>query len=421
MKKESGYDSNGFFVFSFAFDTISRMKKTSKQLFVFFVSVLFASSPAFFASAQSDGSAPPPTDGTGSAVSAPVLAPAETPAPVEAAPRAVPASIAVATSAPATVTPKGTPKPPPPVSVSPNPTATPPTPMPVPPPTILPPATPASESQSSFPYALIALAVALVIAPYGMARILSKNKVNKDETKGNRCDDIKKLLERKKSTLGIVSGTISLKQILIDTLVKKIEEKKEELEDEVTTVVIDTVAGEEGGKIIQSAKEVKETYETLVEDLEQAKRALEYFTDRQKKLNEDISKIESAYQTCMLGSSVFEGASRLGRGLEIFEASLNQKLYRYTSQEKDVFSGDTALGKNLAEMAEAGKWLESPKLPEGSYRFFLTEKGKEEYEKSLLPLHKKYLSDISCKEADFSEIKGIVYEDEWQVVAQNKD
>lgn len=396
------------------------MKKTSKQLFVFFVSVLFASSPAFFASAQSDGSAPPPTDGTGSAVSAPVLAPAETPAPVEAAPRVVPASIAVATSAPATVTPKGTPKPPPPVLVSPNPTATPSTPMPVPPPTILPPATPASESQSSFPYALIALAVALVIAPYGMARMLSKNNTSQKNT-GNRCDQIKELLERKKSTLEITIGTISLKQALIDLLVKKIEEKKEELKDEVTAVVIDEVVGEEGGKIIQSAKEAKETYDDLVEKLETAKRALAYFKNKQQQTNADIGKIESAYQTCMLGSSVFEGASRLGRGLEIFEASLNQKLYRYTSQEKDVFFGDTALNKNLAELAEAGKWLESPKLPEGSYRFFLTEKGKEEYEKSLLPLHKKYLSDISCKEADFSEIKGIVYEDEWQVVAQNKD
>jgi hypothetical protein len=396
--------------------------KNPIKLFIFFLSVFLASF-AFFVSAQSDGSMSPADVETASTASAPVPAPAETSAPVEAAPRVAPSSAAITTSAPAIVSPER-PKLPPPASVAPAPLPNlAPTPMPVPP-TIPPPAVQAPEPASSFPSAPIALAVALVLVSYGIARMFSQNKADKREDKGNRCDHIKQLLERKKSTLEIITGTLSWKQILIDVLEKKIEAKKEELADEVTTVVVDEIVGEEGGRIIQSAKEVKDTYETLVENLEQAKKALEYFTNRQKQLMENVGKIESAYQTCLLGNSVFEGSSCLGAGLELFENELRQKLYRYASQEKDVFSSDGVLAKNFAEMAEVWKWLPTPKLPENgqsaSLRFFLTEKGKAEYEKTLLPLHKKYLGDISCDELKLPEINGVViYEDEWQVVAKD--
>lgn len=249
--------------------------------------------------------------------------------------------------------------------------------------------------------------------------MLSQNKTDKKkEEPNNKCDHIKELLERKKSTLEIITGTISLKQALVDFLVKKIEDKKEEMKEEVVTVVTGEILGEEGEKILHTAKEANEIYETLVESLEQAKQALAYFSDRKKQAMEDVGKIESAYKTCLLGKSVFEGTSGLSRGLELFEAELHQKLYRYTSQGKDVFSHDAVLAKNLAELTEAGKWLPSAELPEGVHRFFLTEKGKAEYEKTLLPLHKKYLPDISCEEAEFSSVRGVVYEDEWQAVAK---
>jgi hypothetical protein len=400
--------------------------QTLKKLFVFFVGVLFMIFPGIFVSAQADGSAPPLGDtGVADAV-APV--PVETTtAPTEAAPRVAPATSTSATAPVSVPTPSPLPQ-----GTTPSPTPRPVSPvlpdektaasqMPVPPSPLSMP-----ENPNSFPYALVALAAALVLVIYGMTRALSQKKTDKkEEEPNNKCDQIKELLERKKSTLEIVSGTISLKQALIDFLTKKIEAKKEEMKDEVVTVVAGEVLGEEGEKIFRSVKEASETYETLVENLEQAKKALEYFTNRRKQLTEDVGKIESAYQTCLLGNSVFEGTSGLSRGLEIFEAELHQKLYRYISDGKDVFSPGAVLAANLAEMVEAGKWLPSPELPEGilptSLRFFLTEKGKAEYEKSLLPLHKKYLSDISCKEADFSEIRGIVYEDERQVVAQNKD
>jgi hypothetical protein len=122
----------------------------------------------------------------------------------------------------------------------------------------------------------------------------------------------------------------------------------------------------------------------------------------------------------MLGNSVFEGVSRLGRGLEIFEASLGRKLYRYSSQKKDILSPDTLSPEYRAEAAPAGKWLVRPELPPGEYRAFLTEKGKEEYEKMLESVHKKYFTDIVCEEIKQSEINGIVYEDEWQSIAENR-
>lgn len=400
--------------------------QTSKKLFVFFAGIFLVISFSSSVFAQSDGSAPPAGTATTGAspadASVPVLSPAETAAvPVAASPRAVSApaaSISSPTAAPVTaptqVIPRGT------TTSAPRPA---PAPAPLPKsesnqmPVVLPPTAPTPESTSSFPYTLVALATLLLLAPYGMSR-LANNSKKEEKKSGNRCDEIKKLLEQKKSTLEVVSGTLSVKQLLVDLLVKKIEKKKAELEDKVVTVVIDEALGEEGGKIIRSAKEAEETYEALVENLEQAKRALEYFTNRQKQLSEDVGKIESAYQVCQLGNSVFEGASRLSKGLELFEAGLHQKLYRYTSQEKDVFSHEAVLASNLAEMADAGKWLPSPNLPEGTHQFFLTEKGREEYEKALFPLHKKYLSDISCEETDASAIDGVVYEDEWQVVVK---
>lgn len=388
---------------------------------------LFLALPYFFVSAQSDGSASPITDTGASGTGAPAPVPVQTTAaPIEAAPRVAPTTdTAIATSAPATVAPvapRGTPR-----KVAPV-VSTPPAPksqtnqisqIPV-----VPPSQPIpTENPNPFPYSLVALAVLFVLAPYGMVRMLSRSKSNektdKNEDKGNRCDQIKQLLERKKSTLEIISGTISTKQVLVDFLVKKIEAKEEELKDEIKEEIIDKAAGEKGGKIIRSVKEAKEIYDELVEKLEQVKLALEYFMNRRKQLREDVEKIESAYHTCLLGNSVFAGASRLGAGLELFEASLHQKLYRHTSDKKDVF-GKIPPEDFRKEAEEAGKWLLCPELPPGEYRFFLTEKGKEEYEKTLLPVHKKYLSDISCDETDSSKLDTVAYEDEWQVVVKNE-
>ena len=61
------------------------------------------------------------------------------------------------------------------------------------------------------------------------------------------------------------------------------------------------------------------------------------------------------------------------------------KLYRYTTNEEGVWSaGKRLLPDNLINEAfEQRKWMKKPKLPNGEYQFFLTEKGKEQYEKNL--------------------------------------
>jgi hypothetical protein len=63
--------------------------------------------------------------------------------------------------------------------------------------------------------------------------------------------------------------------------------------------------------------------------------------------------------------------------------------------------------------------MPKPELPEGEYRFFLTEKGKDKYEQTLLHVHRKYLDGIALEEADLTKIGEVVYEDEWQVVARS--
>ena len=96
------------------------------------------------------------------------------------------------------------------------------------------------------------------------------------------------------------------------------------------------------------------------------------------------------------------------------------KLYRYTSNGEGIWSaGKRLLPKNLVdEVLEAKKWMPKPQLPEGDYRFYLTKEGKEKYEVTLLPIHKKYLTNIECVEADVNAVGDIVYSDKWQVVTK---
>ena len=93
-------------------------------------------------------------------------------------------------------------------------------------------------------------------------------------------------------------------------------------------------------------------------------------------------------------------------------------LYRFTTRDEGVFSAGKRLlpPALLSEVIEAKSWLPKPPLPKGNFRFYLTDKGKEKYEKTLLISHKKYLPDIRCETILRSALKSIVYEDEWQVV-----
>ena len=99
-------------------------------------------------------------------------------------------------------------------------------------------------------------------------------------------------------------------------------------------------------------------------------------------------------------------------------------LYRYTSNGEGVFTiGKRLLPAELAgEALQARSWLPKPDLPAGNeYRFYMTEKGKEKYEQTLLLVHKKYLTDIKVEASSFEAVKKIgevIYKDEWQVVVK---
>lgn len=101
-------------------------------------------------------------------------------------------------------------------------------------------------------------------------------------------------------------------------------------------------------------------------------------------------------------------------------------LYRYTSDGEGIFSaGKRLLPEDLVEEARnARAWLPKPELsPSDDYRFYMTAKGKEQYEKTLLLVHKKYLKDIQVQEVPLDVVNTvghIVYEDEWQVVIKKQ-
>lgn len=95
-----------------------------------------------------------------------------------------------------------------------------------------------------------------------------------------------------------------------------------------------------------------------------------------------------------------------------------EMLYRYVTSGEGVWSaGKRLLPDELVDEAnENRKWLKRPELPEGNYRFFMTEAGKEMYEKTLKRVHEKYLPNIELSETPRLEVQDIAYEDEFQVV-----
>ena len=96
-------------------------------------------------------------------------------------------------------------------------------------------------------------------------------------------------------------------------------------------------------------------------------------------------------------------------------------IYRYTSNDEGVFSaGKRLLPKSLVDEAwEARKWIPKPRLPKKvEYRFYLTLEGKRMYKKTLLKVHKKYLTNIKCEKISLEDKAKVVYEDKWQVVVK---
>jgi len=70
------------------------------------------------------------------------------------------------------------------------------------------------------------------------------------------------------------------------------------------------------------------------------------------------------------------------------------------------------------EVNQNRAWLKKPNLPEGNFRFWLTELGKEKYKQTLYKTHQKYLPNITLEEKDKEDIMNIAYEDEFQVVEE---
>jgi hypothetical protein len=97
-----------------------------------------------------------------------------------------------------------------------------------------------------------------------------------------------------------------------------------------------------------------------------------------------------------------------------------ERLYRYTTNGEGVWSaGKRLLPQELVEEVNQNRaWLPKPDLPQGEYRFYMKEKGKSQYENTLMKVHQKYLSNILCEEVDSSTLGQVVYQDEWQVVTR---
>ena len=94
------------------------------------------------------------------------------------------------------------------------------------------------------------------------------------------------------------------------------------------------------------------------------------------------------------------------------------KVFRYVTNDEGVWSaGKRLLPKELVDEANKNReWLSKPSLPEGNFRFWLTEKGRDKYVETLLKTHKKYLENIVVIEDVIGNLGNFVYKDEYQVV-----
>lgn len=93
-------------------------------------------------------------------------------------------------------------------------------------------------------------------------------------------------------------------------------------------------------------------------------------------------------------------------------------VYRYLANGDGVWSAGKRLlpAELVGEANQNRAWLAKPELPDGNYRFWLTELGKDKYEQTLYKTHQKYLPDITVEEKDRKELGKIIYEDEFQLV-----
>jgi 8-oxo-dGTP pyrophosphatase MutT (NUDIX family) len=73
----------------------------------------------------------------------------------------------------------------------------------------------------------------------------------------------------------------------------------------------------------------------------------------------------------------------------------------------------------LQKILESKAWLKRPELPEGEYTSYFTPSGAEKYEKTLLPIHRKYLAEIDKKQQERSDTEP-AYEDEHQVLYEKQ-
>ena len=94
------------------------------------------------------------------------------------------------------------------------------------------------------------------------------------------------------------------------------------------------------------------------------------------------------------------------------------KIYRYVTNNEGVWSAGKRLlpSELIDEVNKNRSWLKKPDLPDGNFRFWMTDNGNSKYLDTLYKSHTKYLPNIEVIESDSSELGKIVYEDEHQIV-----
>ncbi len=184
-----------------------------------------------------------------------------------------------------------------------------------------------SVNSSSLLY-LIVLAIAIPLAGLGVFSVVVNNTKKKVKSV-DRCQLIKQQLEQKKIGLKTTTQALSAQQIIIDSLNKKIEDKKNELKDAAKKKVIQKVKHQIKltddnlvGRGVATVESGIELFESLQEKLEQAKKTYTALQAQQTKLMHGVKELEAAYAACMAGLPYQEAGGEVG--LEITLPSQTQ-------------------------------------------------------------------------------------------------
>jgi len=183
--------------------------------------------------------------------------------------------------------------------------------------------------------------VAVLAVLLGGSVVALRGNKNKHNTKGKEsdpapCEELKQEYEAKKAEYEQSIKNVTLQELLIQALEKKIDELKGKAEGELKGAIKKTghkikdelIKKDKTGTLKEAVavvEEAKETYDDLKEKYEKAKKWLEALKNLHASIAKELDERETAYNVCMAGGLVSNAVGR-GFNIDLPSKSANEKM-----------------------------------------------------------------------------------------------